>query len=183
MAGRLDWEKAKKEQRMRVRGYAPTDDLLPRGPHIAKTTSKEKAPTGKPLRKSDALKGRTRGDQSSHDLLHFVADSIAQEQWISEKTPKSVTRALAAKVTKAGGLLAWAQSQPEFEELLKKKKRKKLKREAQNHRNSELPKDTKAESQIFDNKKRKKRSQHLRSEIAEAEEFIRLALKEIARLE
>ena len=107
--------------------------------------------------------------------MHFVADSIVQKKCISDKTPKSITRALAAYVTIAGGLLAWANEQPEFEELLEKKKRKKLKREAKTKRKPEQTKNLKDSAQSSDAETRKIRIKHLRSEIAQAEEFIMLA--------
>ena len=106
-----------------------------------------------------------------------------QEKWLSDKTPKSITRALAANVTKVGGLLAWANAQPEFEELLEKKKWKKLKQEAKTKRKPEQTKNLKDSAQSSDAETRKIRIKHLRSEIAQAEEFIRSARKEIAKLE
>ena len=186
MVRRFNWAKVNKEKQMKVQGIEPTDDLLPRSPDRAKTAQKGKASTGNPLRKSGALrslKGRNRVDRSSLDLMHFVGNSIVQEKWISDKTPKSITRALAANVAKAGGLLAWAKAQPEFEELLEKKKQKKLKREAKTERKPEQTKNLKDLAQSSDAETRKIRIKHLHSEIAQAEEFIMFARKEIAKLE
>ncbi len=124
MAGRFNWAKVNKEKQMKVQGIEPTDDLLPRGPDRAKTANKGKASIGNPLQKSGALrslKGRNRVDRSSLDLMHFVADSIVQEKWISYKTPKSITRALAANVTKAGGFWLGQMRSLSLKNFLKKR--------------------------------------------------------------
>lgn len=192
MATRLNWTRAYEDKKMRVQGVEATDDLLPRAPARGKTTTtgnslaKSKSTTGGDTPKTSAKHARksgTGGNRSSLDLMHFVADSIVREQWVSDKAPKSITRELSAQVSKAGGLLAWANSQPQFQDLLQRKKRKKLKREVKNTGKAALSKSVKGATKASDAIRRKERIKHLRLEIAQAEESIRFAQEEISRLQ
>lgn len=191
MAPKLNWQKASREAKVLRQGSTPHEDLLPRTPFgykvskrdglvVKKSTmaSKQKAKTNTTISK------RADPNRGANHLLHFVADSILAESWISAKVPKTVGRDLADRVECAGGLRKWAEAQPGFQNLLeKKRKRRAAKASAKGKSAGSTPHKQPNPTAPRDRDSRLKEITHLKSEIAQAEEFIRVARKKIAELE
>ncbi|MDA9100039.1 hypothetical protein N9J94_02120 [Planktomarina sp.] len=74
-----------------------------------------------------------RSKNGYHELIDFIADSVARQEWISEMVPPSTSQALAIEIKKVGGLVSWANGQSSYKKILNGKKRRL--RNSQNHSN------------------------------------------------
>lgn len=103
MVSKFDWEKARSESKIRTQGYQLVDDIFqPEFKRILKVENLRSFSDPETV-----WKERTRAnDRAIKDLLNFVIASIVEGKWISNKTPKSLTRDVAKVVAKSGGLVA-----------------------------------------------------------------------------
>lgn len=119
-------------------------------------------------------------------LLNIAADACVLNRKLGLKFPKNIGDEVQQDVARVGTIEAWASKQDGFNELVKNKLQKKQERERR--------KDRAATSKPLKNFVKRTRTFHkqepdpkrialLKREIAQAQEFIRCAEKEIRRLQ
>ncbi|WP_299567514.1 hypothetical protein [uncultured Sulfitobacter sp.] len=119
-------------------------------------------------------------------LLNIAADARVSNRKQGLKFPKNIGDEVQQDVARIGTLEAWVSKQAGFNELVKKKLQKKQERENRKDKSAiakPLEVVVKRPRTVHKQEPNSKRIALLKSEIAQAQEFIRCAEKEIKRLQ
>lgn len=124
MSKNFDWEKVRTEERVRTQGNQLVDDLFET--EFERIVQVEETQTFSNL--ETAWKERTEAnDRANKDLINFVVDSLVAGEWKSVKVPRTITADVMKVVESLGGLIKWAEAQPDFKKLYEKKLLKRAK--------------------------------------------------------
>lgn len=119
-------------------------------------------------------------------LLNIAVDARVSNRRPGLKFPKNIGGEVQQDVARVGSIEAWASQQVGFNDLVKKKLRKKQVKDARKNKSANpVPVEVvnRRPRAIQKSKPDKNRIAFLKSEIAQAQEFIRFAEKEIERLQ
>jgi hypothetical protein len=180
MAGRLNWQKANQDRRMREQGISPHEDLLPRHPEGDRLSRKGNLIVETTATKKATQKVRSKAKRSRNTKARYL-EAVVSAFVRGEPQPKPFKKLTQSELQEINGYqsrLDWARAQSGFAEL-ESRARAKLNKKGKRNPSLSKPKTPGGATPEINGADRIK---FLRSEIAQAQQFIRAAEAEIAKL-